>query len=135
MDKSQAAAAETTETTSAAKPKFNFSVAKLVTLAIRKTEVDVPVYVKLIAAIKKGEAIEEDKDGKKKEPVDILTITDLETGEQMQIIAGKILVETIKKEYPDESYIDKCFEFTKLAARGSGANKYHPWKIVEISPL
>lgn len=106
-------------------------VVKHVTLPILKFGVDEPVYIKIINPIHKGKKLAGEAEDK--EPVDLIDVINLLTGEPAQIVGGTILVNTLIEDYPDHGYVGRMFQVTKLAAKGSGANKYHPYSILEVA--
>ena len=65
----------------------------------------------------------------KKEAAILLPVTDLETGEQGQIIVGKVLRSLIEEEYPDKAYVGKKFE-TCLRRRAD--KSYNTYDLYEV---
>ena len=69
-------------------------------------------------------------DDKKKEPATLCDVINLATGEPGQIIANAIIKSTLDENYPDNSYVGKCFSITKQA-RQEG-KQYDKFAIEEI---
>ena len=107
------------------KAAFNFKRTKVVTVPLLKLAIDVPSYVRAEAAIYEGKQVD-DKMGK----AHLLNVTNLETGESQLLIIPTVLLALLGEEYPENSYIGKCFEVTKHA-KVSGKN-YHPFSLSEI---
>ncbi len=98
--------------------------------AVLKMEVDHPVYVKFTGPMFVGKAIEESKDGKKKEPAIIAPVINLETGEEAQIVMNRVLHSTLKESYADDAYIGKSFEIMKKTKREG--KDYNDFALFEI---
>ena len=65
-----------------------------------------------------------------KEPATLLEVTDLSTGEIAQIVTNEVLKSTLRDEYPQDTYVGKCFSITK---KGREAGKqYNKFSIEEI---
>lgn len=125
----KAKAAENTE--APAKAGFVPKIKKLVTLPTLKLTTDTPVYVKVLEAIHASRPSVDPRDGKEK-TVELLNVINLETGEPMQIVAGKVLCNVLTEEYPEHGYVDKGFEIKKGAKKGSGDKGYFPYSIAEL---
>ena len=69
-------------------------------------------------------------DDKKKEPATLCDVINLAAGEPGQIIANAIIKSTLDENYPDNSYVGKCFSITKQA-RQEG-KQYDKFAIEEI---
>lgn len=98
--------------------------------AVLKMEVDTPVYVKFTGPMFVGKAIEDSKDGKKKEPAIIAPVINLETGEEAQIVMNRVLNSTLKETYADDSYVGKSFEIMKKTKREG--KDYNDFALFEI---
>ena len=116
---------EATEENTAAAPvsKFVPKVKKLVTLPTMKLTTDIPVNVKVLEAIHTSRPSIDPRDGKEK-TVELLNVVNLDTGESMQIVAGKVLCNVLTEEYPEHSYVDCGFQVKKGAKKGTGAQGY-----------
>jgi len=103
---------------------FKFTVKKHVTLPLFKWENNKPYYYRFDAAIEQGKPIKE-KDGEsKKEPAYLAPVTNLESGEQGEIILGTVLRGILDEDYPDASYVGKCFELVQKRITGKNYNSY-----------
>lgn len=119
-------------TTSAPASKaFVPKVKKNLTPPVLKLELDTPVYVQILAKMYIGKDIAKVKEGeKKREPAHILDCVDLTTGEVCQVIASAIIQSTLTESYPNDSYVEKRFSFTK---KGKTPGKdYHKYEILEL---
>lgn len=65
----------------------------------------------------------------KKEAATLLPVTDLETGEQGQIIVGAVLKSLIAESYPDDSYVGKKFEMTLRKRADKSYNTYDLYEV------
>jgi hypothetical protein len=63
-------------------------------------------------------------DGKKMEAAHLCFVTDLESGEEGQIILGKVLQEIFKEQYPEDTYVGKAFSIVQNKVDGKGYNVY-----------
>ena len=120
--------AETAEVTTQA--KFVPKIKKLVTLPTLKLTTDIPTYVKVLEAIHTSRPSIDQRDGKEK-TVELLNVVNLDTGESMQIVAGKVLCNVLTEEYPEHSYVDCGFQIKKGAKKGTGDKGYYPYSIAE----
>jgi hypothetical protein len=57
-------------------------------------------------------------------------VTNLETGEEMQIIANEVLKSSLEDAYPDASYVGKSFEIVRKPIQKG--KKYVTFTITEI---
>lgn len=77
-------------------------------------------------------------DDSKKEPAHLAQVTDLDTGEEKQMIGPSVLRSTLEEEYPNTAYVGKFFEIENLgkkAGRGQSAEGYNLFRIVEVKPI
>lgn len=77
-------------------------------------------------------------DDSKKEPAHLAQVTDLDTGEEKQMIGPSVLRSTLEEEYPDAKYVGKFFEIENLgkkAGRGQSVEGYNLFRIVEVKPI
>lgn len=113
-----------------------FKVKSHVTLPLLKIEDDKPYAVTIETAFKKGEAAparkvkvsytdpetgelkEREEMSKPQEPPVLCQVTNLFTGERAQMIAGAVFHSEITKQYPNDSYVGKSFQFTVQKASG-----------------
>lgn len=120
-----------------------FIVKKKVTLPLLSLKKDDIVMVRFDTVAKLGKELKGDKkpDGTaKKEPAHLAQVTDLTTGEEMQMIVPAVLRSTLEEEYPAPSadkphtYLGKSFQITHLGKKTGGKNEggYNLYKIVEI---
>ena len=108
-----------------------FKIKKRVTLPVYRMGLETPYYVKVLAPIFEGKTIEDkaDKD-KNKGPAHIMTIVDLVTGEEGQIVLNKVLKSTLEEEYPSEGYVGLGFQIIK---HGKKTGKdYHTFSVAEL---
>lgn len=84
---------------------------------------------------------EKDSDGKskaKRGPATILRVKCLHggtddhplNGKEVQIVANKLLVGTLRESFPDDSYVGQAFEITKSDKAKKGKNgDYYPFEV------
>jgi hypothetical protein len=143
MAKNTAAATQTTDVDHAsaqgaaatAKPAFKFKVKKHVTLPLLKIEESVPVYIRVTEPIFLAKEIEgtrarKNAEGAVQQPPHLANVTNLETGEEMQIIANEVLKSSLEDAYPDASYVGKSFEIVRKPIQKG--KKYVTFTITEI---
>lgn len=125
-----------TEQTAVNPNAIAFKVKNHVTLPLLKIEDDKQYAVTIETPFKKGEAaparkIKEDytdpetgelktRDtmSKVQEPPVLCQVTNLMTGERAQMIAGAVFHSEITKQYPDDGYVGKSFQFSVQKASG-----------------
>ena len=113
----------------AVKMKGAFRVKKAVTLPIVKLAAGVARYVFFDGPMRIGKDTGQVMNGKKMEPATIADVTDLETGEQGQLICATVLAGNLRETYPDDSYVGKRFAITLIKVP---EKKYNLYEILEI---
>jgi len=108
------------------KARGGFKVKRLVTLPLLKPAIDKEFYILIQEPIFKGKELK----GSDMEAAHLVNIINLETGQEMQLIANAVLRSTLEEEYPEAGYVGKGFALTK-EAKPSG-KKYNPFTVVEI---
>jgi hypothetical protein len=114
---------------------------KSVTLPLLKQEDEKEYYVKITSKFYKGKDINGNTTAdttdtgkadsvKKKEPPYLCRIVNLETGEEMELIANSVMKSNLEEIYPDSGYVGKCFEVVRYNIQGKQYKGYH---ITEIS--
>ena len=104
---------------------------KLLTRPVLKYVVDATVFVKIEEKMHIGKEMKKKAgDEKAKEPATLCNVIDLKTGEPAQIILNAVVKSVLTEEYPDDTYVGKCFSITKQA-RVQG-KQYDPFNIEEI---
>jgi hypothetical protein len=107
---------------------------KLLTRPVIKWVVDKTRYFKIENAMHIGKDIKPkrnaDPDEKKKEPATICNVVDLETGALAQLIVNAVLKSVLTEEYPQDTYVGKCFAVTKQSRQPG--KQYDPFNIEEI---
>jgi hypothetical protein len=103
---------------------------RLLTKPLLKYSVGMAVYVLIETAAHIGKEMKPGADGKKKEPATLCDVVDLKTGEPCQIILNAVVKSVLAEEYPNDSYVGKCFAITKQA-RVTG-KAYDPFSVEEI---
>jgi hypothetical protein len=117
-------------------PAVAFRVKAHVTLPLLKIEDDKQYAITIETPFKKGEAAparkmkEEYTDpetgelkvretmSKPQEPPVLCQVTNLYTGERAQMIAGAVFHSEITKQYPNDTYVGRSFQFTVQKASG-----------------
>ena len=115
-----------------AAPKLKFNVKRSVTLPILKIACNVATYVRIDDAIFQGKLLAEEL-AKGKSPEDaayLVNVTDLETGEQAQIVLNKVLHSILDESYPNDGYVGLAFSLVKQ--KMATGKKYHNFTVQEI---
>ena len=109
-----------------------FKTKKLLTRPILKMDQGVARYVRIEGAMYIGRDMKEKvaDGGKKKEPATICDVVNLEDGSLMQIILNAVLKSVLSEEYPNDTYVGKCFGITKLGHAPGKA--YNSFRVEEI---
>lgn len=111
---------------------FAFKKKRLVTRPLFKWVKDVERFYLIeepIFQAKPNKKAQLDKDGKERQPPLLAHVTDLETGQQGQIIVGTVLNSELNSEYPDNGYVGKQFSICQRKIEG---RDYSTWDIAEI---
>jgi hypothetical protein len=120
-----------------ANPKtFEPKIIKRVTMPTLKLVPDMPVYVKILDKIFEGKTPKL-KEGEKKEDQKqapwLFNVVNLETGENMQLVAAAVIRSEIVDNYPKDAYVNKCFMIVKGKKKDlSGGRGYFTYEIAEI---
>jgi hypothetical protein len=112
---------------------MEFKRKKLLTRPVLKMEEGKQRAVLIEAAMFIGKDIKsrtEKPEDKKKEPATIVNVTNLETGELAQIVVNAVMKSILTEEYPDDTYVGKCFLITKMGRQPG--KQYNPFHIEEI---
>ena len=134
--KSAERASQSDVTTPAPAPKTTqapvpaFKIKNTVTLPLSKWSVDTPKYLLITAPIFLGKQVSDQK-GQNGDmaPAHLFRGTDLLTGEQVEVIAGTVLMETLKEAYPDDGYVGLQFMITQHKVEGK---RYKTYSVTEI---
>ena len=114
------------------KKAFKPVIKKHVTMPTLKLMPDVPAYVKITDPIFQGKSQPAKKGETEKKPPMIFNVTNLETGEVCQMVAGTVVHREILDNYPKDAYVGKCFMIIKGKKKGSGDRGYFTYEIAEI---
>lgn len=91
-----------------------FKRVKQVTYATFKVRAEEPRFFKFLGPIHVGNAsTKAGSDGTPMKPANVALVTDMQSGEQGQIVVPAVLERILLDSYPGESYVGKCFEITK----------------------
>lgn len=110
---------------------FNFKKIRSVTLPLIKWVNGVEKYFRFDGAAFIGKEVKQ-TGTKKMEPATLAHVTDLESGEQGQIILATVLRKILDEEYPDNSYVGRSFAITQHRVDGKAYNTYTIEEIEEI---
>jgi hypothetical protein len=113
-----------------AKMAFTPVTKKVLTRPLLKFMADAPHYVRIECAMYIGKEMKAAAGEKKKEPATLCDITDLETGEQAQMIVNAVVKSVLSESYTGDTYVGKCFSITKKTR--TPGKSYDPFNIVEI---
>jgi len=74
-----------------------------------------------------------DSDGKEKplEPATVCTVGDILTGEMYTFLVPSVVRENLKRDYPNDTYVGKCFLIENKGKRNEG-QRYWDFAIAEI---
>jgi len=111
-----------------AKKPFVPSIKKALTKTLFKLENNTAYYLRVDGAIFTGKKIDSGKT-KDMEPAELMHVTNLETGEEGQIIVPAVLGKILREECPNDSYVGKGFEIVKF--RDTGA-RYSTFNVAEL---
>lgn len=103
---------------------FKFKKTKLIALPLFRMIANKQIFVLVDAPMYLGKKVDP-----KKEAATLMRVTDLETGEEGQIIIGKVLHDLIGENYPDDSYVGKKFA---IVMRQRADKKYNTYDLSEI---
>lgn len=85
---------------------LKFKKVKAVTLPQLKLIAGIEYHIKIVGPIKLGEKLQDDRDA-----AHLVTVVNLDTGEEMQIVAPTVFRKELERSYPGESYVGKLFAF------------------------
>lgn len=118
---------------------LQFEVVRHVTLPFFIIPEGTPAYIRFETAITPDESSFSERvrktkgsESQSKEPMDIATITNLQSNERMRLVAHQVLKNTLTETYPDNGYKDKCFKLVKTERKGGRGSKYFAFDITEI---
>lgn len=113
---------------------FEPKAKKLLTIPLLKLAVGVTAYVKVTAPMFIGKEIKSKRANANpaaaREPATLIDGINLETGEQCQVICSAVVKGVFEDNYPNDSYVGKCFSLLKLE-RAAG-KEYNGFKVIEI---
>ena len=109
---------------------MGFEIVKNLTLDVLKFVLNEPRHVKITAPIHLGKEQKPDAEGKKREPAWVASCINLEDGTECQIIVSAVVRSTLNDDYPNDSYVGKCFQIMKKA-RVDG-KQYFPYGVALI---
>lgn len=119
-----------------------FTVVRRVTLPLWKWADGIEKFYRPTGAIHTGRTVSDTRevgeDGKKKgastvkmEPAQIMTVIDLETNRECELIVGHILKSNLEDNYPKETYVGKSFSSIQSKVEGK---RYRQYTLTEIAP-
>lgn len=121
--------------------KMEFEIVKNVTKPFFVVPEDgTPMYLKFLTPFVLDDTIQvrtrttknEDGTEKKKEPLKVADVVNLQTGEEGRIIGNSVMISELEKCYPEQGYASRYFQITQGAMKTGKTNKYRTFKIVEI---
>jgi hypothetical protein len=111
---------------------------KAVTMPTLKIEDDQEYYIKILSPITQSTKLVQVSGAGKKtaadqmEPPKVITIINLDSGEEMQMVCNAVLVSELNSAYPNDKYIGKCFCISKYAIEGK---RYKGMTITEVAAI
>lgn len=116
---------------------LKYKKVKSVTVALIKMSENKEYVFKLTGPIAVGKELKngpKGEDGHARKAAELVPVTDMETGEEGQIIVGTTLKSELEEAYPGESYIGRVFEIVKHNLReGVGGSRYRTYSVTEVS--
>lgn len=112
---------------------FEPKTKKLLTIPLLKLSVGEPRHVKATSAMFIGKEIKSKRANAapaNREPATIINAINLEDGSECQVICSAVVKGVFEDNYPNDSYVGKCFTLLKLE-RAAG-KEYNGFKVVEI---
>jgi len=119
----------TTQAKKAAFDPSNVKVVKAVTLPILKKADDQPIFVTITSPIILGKQMAAKEGEAAQEPAHLCNVINLETGEEMQMIANTVLRGSLDETYPKESYVNKSFKIVQMKVPGKRYKNYSMFEI------
>lgn len=111
---------------------LKFRKVRSVTRPVLKLEVNTEYYLK-IEEVFRTEVLTEEQRAKSKYPesesITLVNVTDLETGEAMQLVVRTVFSAELIEAYPGDAYVGKCFAVKMSNADGK---RYKVFSIQEI---
>lgn len=103
-----------------------------VTLPILSKKDETPFFIRITSSIYLGKEIvdKKDEDGKPQKPVSLCHCINMETGEECMIVVNTVLKEVFNEQYPNDTYVDKCFAITQH--ENKKGQRYKTYTIAEI---
>ena len=118
----------------ATRKKFEPKIIKRITLPVLRLVADTPVYVKIIAVL-----VEKEKEAtakRKGRKSGFFKVVNLETDDEMHFVPGGKVQSDIITNYPNATYVNKCFAITKVKTAGEdGGRGYASYDIAEIAAV
>lgn len=111
------------------KPALAFKIKRNVTFTLLKKTDGVPVYIRAESTVYTGKVVEGKPGKESMAPARIMQVINLETGEAQEMIVNKVLESAFTENYPDGSYVGKCFEIIQSNIPGK---RYKGYKLTEI---
>jgi hypothetical protein len=110
-----------------------FKTKKVLTRSVLKHALGVTHYVRIEGPMFTGKTIKLRRGAAAetpREPATLINVVNLETGEQAQMIVNAVVKSVLTEEYPNDTYVGKCFAIAKQARQPG--KQYDPFKIEEI---
>ena len=118
----------------AAPAGLKFDVKRRIVVPTMKVELNKTIYIRCEQQIEARKKMEDEKqaDGSMKpveKTIEIARVTNLETGEVVEFVAGTVLMSELSQAYPDGSYVSKSFRILKKDVPGK---RYKDYELDEI---
>lgn len=107
----------------------NIKVVKKVTFAHLKLTDGVPVYITFNSEIYKGKEIAQKGDEVDKKPADLAHVTNLQDGQEYEMIVNAVLKSTLEENYENAGYVGKSFMVQRDKIEGK---RYKGFSVTEI---
>ncbi len=108
---------------------LKFKLARRIVVPTMKVELDTEIFIRFEQKIEARKKIEEENGQQVEKTIEIARVTNLETGEICEIVAGTVLMSELSEAYPEHGYVNKCFRILKKNVPGK---RYKAYELDEI---
>lgn len=113
---------------------LKFDVKRRIVVPTMKVELNKAIFIRFEQAIEARKKMEDEKqaDGSMKpveKTIEIARVTNLETGEIVEFVAGTVLMSELSQAYPEWAYVNKSFRILKKDVPGK---RYKDYELDEI---
>ncbi len=106
-----------------------FKTKRMVTMPSLSLKDDEGRALLIVDAIRVSKVV--DKSPQKREPANICSVSDVETGEAFTFLVPKVVQANLERDYPNEGYVGLTFYVENLGKR-TESQRYNDFRIVEL---